>query len=277
MSNEKQESKNMDRRSLLKGAGVAAGATVAAVAALSSTAAAHCGTCAPKPKKAAAKPTKTCCPAKGKLMFKNSDFYTAGKFDVEKAKDGIIAMCKFHGYPVFPGFRENLWVSDYGLGQYTKLGLAAYMFQNKNDGKDDTYMLMDLFLVPGQMLPEHWHLEGDNNIVKNEGWLVRWGKSYIVGEGKDNLAKFPIKIPKLHMAARRPPSTSSKRARGNSSRSPRSKPSTGNGQARRARSSPKSPTCTPTKRSATRTPLRTNTSARWPTAARQAEFALNLP
>lgn len=199
MSNEKQDNKNMDRRSLLKGAGVAAGATVAAVAVLSSTAAAHCGTC--EPKNAAAKPT-TCCPAKGKLMFKNSDFYTAGKFDVEKAKDGIIAMCKMHGYPVFPGFRENLWVSDYGLGQYTKLGLAAYMFQNKNDGKDDTYMLMDLFLVPGQMLPEHWHLEGDNSIVKNEGWLVRWGKSYIVGEGKDNLAKFPIKIPKLHMGGK---------------------------------------------------------------------------
>ena len=64
-------------------------------------------------------------------------------------------------------------------------------------------MLMDLFLLPGQMLPEHWHLDGETNPAKREGWLVRWGKSYIVGQGTDNLAAFPqIAVPKCHMNSR---------------------------------------------------------------------------
>jgi len=132
-----------------------------------------------------------------KPEFNNGDFYKDGKFDVEKAKDAIIALCNHHGYPIFDGFRDKLWVSDYGTGQFTKLGLAANLFVNN---EKDRYMLMDLFLLPGQMLPEHWHLEGEGNPAKLEGWLVRHGKSYIVGIGDDNLADFPqIKIPECHM------------------------------------------------------------------------------
>ncbi len=130
--------------------------------------------------------------------FRNEDFYTDGQFDVEKGKDGVLALCRWYGYPIFPGLREGLWVSDYGTGQFMQLGLAAYMFKNQYDD-GDAYMLMDLFLMPQQMLPEHWHLEGDHGITKNEGWLVRWGKSYIVGIGEDNLAQFPqITIPDFH-------------------------------------------------------------------------------
>ncbi|TWU39769.1 cupin domain-containing protein [Novipirellula artificiosorum] len=130
--------------------------------------------------------------------IKNADFYTDGKFDVEKAKDGLIAMCRRFGYPIFPEFREKLWVSDYGTGKYAELGLAALMHEN-HSSEDGVFMLMDLFLMPGQMLPEHWHLEGDLGIVKNEGWLVRWGKSYIGGIGNNNIAMYPeIKIPQVH-------------------------------------------------------------------------------
>jgi D-lyxose ketol-isomerase len=139
---------------------------------------------------------KACC--KSTITFKNENFYKAdGSFDVEKGKDAIVALAKYHGYNIFPEFRENLWVSDYGTGKYTELGLAAYMFKNN---ETDKYMLMDLFLLPNQMLPEHWHLDGETNPAKLEGWLVRSGKSYIVAGGKDNLASFPaIKIPAFHM------------------------------------------------------------------------------
>lgn len=134
------------------------------------------------------------------ISFNNSDFYKNGKFDVETGKDAVIALCEHHGYNIFPGFRENLWVSDYGTGEYTKLGLAAYMFQNN---VEDRYMLMDLFLLPNQMLPEHWHLEGEGNPAKLEGWLVRYGKSYIVGIGKNNLADHPeVKVPSCHMGGK---------------------------------------------------------------------------
>jgi D-lyxose ketol-isomerase len=132
---------------------------------------------------------------KASLRFKNETFYgNDGKFSVNKGKDAILALCEYHGYPVFSGFRENLWVSDYGTGEFTKLGLAAYLFVNN---EEDRYMLGDLFLLPGQMLPEHWHLESDKAPSKREGWLVRWGLAHIVGIGEPNLSKNVV-IPKCH-------------------------------------------------------------------------------
>jgi D-lyxose ketol-isomerase len=59
-------------------------------------------------------------------------------------------------------------------------------------------MLMDLYLLPNQMLPEHYHLATDKNPAKMEGWLVRHGLSYVYGEGE---ATKPMKaiVPKCHM------------------------------------------------------------------------------
>ena len=144
---------------------------------------------------------KACCDAKKDadlITFSNEEFYDAeGKFIEEKGKEAILSLMKYHGYPIFPELKEKLWVSDYGTGQFTKLGLAAYMFINN---ETDRYMLMDLFLLPGQMLPEHWHLDGGSNPAKLEGWVIRSGNSYIVGEGEDNLSAFSeIVVPACHM------------------------------------------------------------------------------
>lgn len=161
------------RRTLLKAAGSTAGL---AMFAQSSSAAEGC--------------------TKATLDFRNEQFYDAqGKFLVEKGKDGVLALCKHHGYPIFPGLREQLWVSDYGAGQFAKLGLAAYLFVNN---EEDRYMMLDIFLLPGQMLPEHWHVDNPPLPAKREGWLVRWGMSHIVGVGKPNLSN-EIVIPKCHM------------------------------------------------------------------------------
>jgi len=167
----------MDRRTLLKAAGSAAGLAVVGAAGGSARAA------------------EKCSKDKSKICFKNEQFYDSdGKFDVEKGKDAIMALCEYHGYHTFPDLRENLWVSDYDTGQFTKLGLAAHMFINN---VEDRYMVMDLFLLPNQMLPEHWHLEAEGNPAKREGWLVRWGSSHIVGIGEPNLSE-KVKIPKCH-------------------------------------------------------------------------------
>jgi D-lyxose ketol-isomerase len=132
---------------------------------------------------------------KKKIRFKDADFYDSkGKFKEEKAKEAVIALMKYHGCPVFDGLKEKLWVSDYGKGQFTKFGLAAVMFMNN---ERDRYMLMDIFLLPGQMLPEHWHLKTEKNPAKLEGWLVRHGESHIVGIGEDNLSK-DVTIPACH-------------------------------------------------------------------------------
>lgn len=132
---------------------------------------------------------------KKKIWRNNQEFYTSdGKFNEDKAKDVIVDLMKYHGYPVFDGIKKDLWVSDYGKGHFTAFGLAARMFMNN---EEDRYMLMDLFLLPNQMLPEHWHLKTEKNPAKMEGWLVRHGESHIVGIGEDNLSK-EVKIPKCH-------------------------------------------------------------------------------
>jgi D-lyxose ketol-isomerase len=140
--------------------------------------------------------SSSCC-YKESLEFKNSDFYTAdGKFNEEVAKDAILVLMKHYNYPITDNTRTQLWVSDYGTGHFTEVGLAAIMYVN--DTKD-LYMLQDMFLLPNQMLPEHWHEKPENYPAKMEGWLVRNGSSYIVGEGEDNLASFPdIQIPACH-------------------------------------------------------------------------------
>ncbi|MDR1380522.1 MAG: hypothetical protein LBJ47_03480 [Tannerella sp.] len=140
---------------------------------------------------------ESCC-QKESLTFDNADFYAAdGRFDEEAAKDAILRLMKYYDYPVTANTRTQLWVSDYGTGRFTEVGLAAIMYVNDTE---DRYMLQDLFLLPGQMLPEHWHEKPEGDLpAKMEGWLVRNGLSYIVGEGGDNLASFPeIRIPASH-------------------------------------------------------------------------------
>jgi D-lyxose ketol-isomerase len=178
-------SKNqINRRRLLKTTGISlAGAAVAN---------ANCGSCGPEESSCEAEAS---C-SKPKLSFNNADFYDKkGKFLPEKGKEAYITLMKYHGYPVYPGIEEKLWVSDYGTGQFAKLGLGANMFVNN---EEDHYMLMDLFLLPNQMLPEHYHLKTDKNPAKMEGWLVRHGLSYVYGEGEP-ARKMKAVVPKCHM------------------------------------------------------------------------------
>jgi len=119
--------------------------------------------------------------AASKIQFKNADFYDAsGKFNLEKGKDAYIALMEYHGYPMFDGLREGLWVSDYGMGEFTKLVLAAYGFLND---QESGYLGQDLYLLPNQMLPQHYHVKTAKGPAKMEGWHVRHGISYVYGEG----------------------------------------------------------------------------------------------
>jgi len=160
----------INRRNLLK----AAGATGLSLAVLTSQARAA------KVRKRAA------------LKFNNDDFYTAdGKFDPEAAKDAYIRLMKYHRYPLFEGLRDRLWVSDYGIGEFTKLGLGAICFIND---EESSYLGQDLYLLPGQMLPEHYHLKTDKCPPKMEGWHVRHGMIYTLGEGEPT-DPMPVELP----------------------------------------------------------------------------------
>ncbi|MDR1289846.1 MAG: hypothetical protein LBK06_01445 [Planctomycetaceae bacterium] len=135
--------------------------------------------------------------------YPNSHYYNDGKFDEDKARDAIVELAVFHGYPT-AGLRDKLWVSDYGIGRFVEVGLAAIGIVNNLDG-EYSFMMQDLFILPNQMLPEHWHVEVPEDekkkrgAQKDEGWYVRWGRSYIIGEGEKNLPP-QVVVPKSHGA-----------------------------------------------------------------------------
>ncbi|MDR1963801.1 MAG: hypothetical protein LBQ50_08480 [Planctomycetaceae bacterium] len=139
--------------------------------------------------------------ARSPIHFNNAVFYDKnGQFNEEKGKDAIVTLCQYHGYPVFPDFKKRLWISDYGLGHFTEVGLACIGIVNKLDG-EFSFMMQDLFLLPNQMLPEHWHEQPadtkTHGAQKDEGWFIRWGRSYVIGEGEPNLPAEVI-VPKSH-------------------------------------------------------------------------------
>ncbi len=138
----------------------------------------------------------SCSASKPSIEFDNATFYDAdGKFLPDVAKEAYITLMEYHGYPIFPDIKEKLWVSDYGTGQFTKLGLGANMFINN---EQERYMSMDLFLLPSQMLPEHYHLSTDKHPSKMEGWTVRHGMSYVYGEGEPTVPMKAV-VPQCHM------------------------------------------------------------------------------
>lgn len=102
---------------------------------------------------------------------------------------------QYHGCPVFPNTRESMWITDCGLGRFAEVGLAACFHCNN---EQDRYMMLDFYLLPGQMLPEHWHEATDCNPAKMEGWLVRHGLAHVVGEGEPNMGS-EFSIPDCHM------------------------------------------------------------------------------
>ncbi len=138
-------------------------------------------------------------PQQAELAFDNAEFYDAeGTFLEDRARQAVLRLCRHHGYPIFPGFAENLWITDYGVGRFAEMGLAAYMFVNN---EEDRYMMLDIFLLPNQMLPEHWHIAAEGNPAKMEGWLVRWGISHLVGIGEPNLRP-EVVVPACHWNGR---------------------------------------------------------------------------
>ncbi len=124
----------------------------------------------------------------------NADFYTAdGKFREDVAKQAYFDLMKSFNYPVNDTIRQNIFVSDMGLGKFTEVGLAAVVLVNEKEGN---YAALEVFLLPNQMIPEHWHVarEDEGVTAKRESWVVRYGTTYTYGVGTatDPIA---VKIP----------------------------------------------------------------------------------
>ena len=167
----------MSRRELISGTAAAAGAVLAGQFVSSAGA-------------AEAKPV---CTAKEVKTYTNADFYNAaGEFQAEKAKEAYFEMFRRFGYPISEKLRtKEFWVLDFQLGDFANVGMAGIFWLNR---QDFCYFGHEIYLLPGQMIPEHQHLPTDKGPAKMESWHPRHGMIYTFGEGEatpELLSKIP--------------------------------------------------------------------------------------
>jgi D-lyxose ketol-isomerase len=129
----------------------------------------------------------------------NADFYGPdGKFNEDAAKKAYFDLMRFYNYPVNDNIRKNIFVSDLGLGKFTEAGLAAVVLINEKQGN---YAALEVFLLPNQMIPEHWHVaqKEDGVAEKLESWVVRYGSTFTYGVG-DPTDPIAVNIPECQKA-----------------------------------------------------------------------------
>ena len=125
--------------------------------------------------------------------YTNTDFYDAsGKFLVEKARDAYHDMFRRFHYPISDTIKKDMWILDFGLGDFAQVGMAGIFWLNR---QDCNYFGHEIYLLPGQMIPEHSHLPTAKGAAKMESWQPRRGMIFTFGEGDGTpelLGKIPV-------------------------------------------------------------------------------------
>ena len=133
---------------------------------------------------------------KGKsfVKFKNKDFYKAdGSFDAGKAKQAYYDMMKRFHYPIYNRLKtDDFWAVDFSLKDFVNVGMAGIFWWND---KKEGYFGHEIYLLPGQMIVEHGHVQAGDVKPKMEAWQVRHGMVYLFGEG-DETKPLPVELPK---------------------------------------------------------------------------------
>ena len=111
--------------------------------------------------------------------LENNDFYNDGIFDEAKAKLAYFEMMNHFNYPIPESFNtDKMWCPDFDMGDFINVGMGGVIWENHNF-PEGGYMGHEIFLLPGQMLPEHAHVAVEGVCdAKRESWLVRHGSIY---------------------------------------------------------------------------------------------------
>jgi D-lyxose ketol-isomerase len=167
----RKQSQGWTRRSMMAGTAAAAGTLIAGTATASGD---------------------TACDKPAVKTYTNADFYDAlGKFQVEKAREAYFDMFRRFGYPISPTLSKGMWILDFGLNDFSRVGMAGIFWLNRQDYK---YFGHEIYLLPEQMIPEHCHQATAKGAAKMESWQPRRGMIYTFGEGDptpDLLEKIP--------------------------------------------------------------------------------------
>lgn len=120
--------------------------------------------------------------------YTNADFYKDGVFQPEVAKKAYYEMFEAYGYPVTALIEKDAWYTDFGLGDFENCGMGGIFWVND---AEHGYFAHDIYLLPGQMIPEHSHVK-TKYPAKFESWMMRNGMCYNfteIGEPKADADK----------------------------------------------------------------------------------------
>lgn len=122
----------------------------------------------------------------------NQSMYDAqGKLCEDKARKAYLDMLERFNYPIPERFKEELFVTDLGVGDFWNVGIGGIMWCNS---QEHGYFSFEIMLLPGQMIPEHWHVESTDGPAKMETWHTRYGMIYTFGEGNAT-EPCPVEVP----------------------------------------------------------------------------------
>ena len=114
--------------------------------------------------------------------YTSAAFYAAdGTFLEDKAREAYFDMFRRFGYPISDRLKEEMWILDFGLGDFARVGMAGIFWLNR---QDYNYFGHEIYLLPGQMIAEHNHQATDKGDPKMESWQPRHGMIYTFGEGE---------------------------------------------------------------------------------------------
>lgn len=125
--------------------------------------------------------------------YTNADFYKDGKFQQEVAMAAMKDMFAFYDVPFTELMAKDMWVTDFGLGDFENVGMGGIFWVNDPEYK---YFAHAIYLLPGQMIPEHAHVKTDFP-AKHESWMVEKGWVYNFSEVGDATPDAPA-IPAGH-------------------------------------------------------------------------------
>ncbi len=124
--------------------------------------------------------------------YESAEFYGSdGTFREDKAREAYFDMFRRFNYPISDRLKKEMWILDFGLGDFARVGMAGIFWLNR---QDYNYFGHEIYLLPGQMIAEHCHLETAKGAAKMESWHPRHGMIYTFGEGEptpDLLEKIP--------------------------------------------------------------------------------------
>ncbi|OVE81706.1 hypothetical protein BVY04_02625 [bacterium M21] len=136
-----------------------------------------------------------------------------GALDVPYTKQAYLDMMVDFGYPVPAKLKtDEFWICDFLQRDMEKLGMGGVLWINeageygksgakeysgKAKGQKFGYLGHEIYLLPGQMLPEHRHIGGAGGFSpKMEAWHIRHGSveffgQYDSGSGETLISEMP--------------------------------------------------------------------------------------